>query len=164
MEFILNDANEPGFRALDAFTQGYITALFFTDEAPGVSIMEWNDAEEAGEGHAEGSFPEECGFTDLAPESLAAIMADCAAFQTEAGELLALAYEQRSYGADSAGHDFWLTRNGHGSGFWDRDDLKVEVGETGYRIGESLAAICGHGTTFSTVDACYGDDGLIYLS
>ena len=20
-----------------------------------------------------------------------------------------------------AGHDFWLTRNGHGSGFWDRD-------------------------------------------
>lgn len=21
---------------------------------------------------------------------------------------------------DSAGHDFWLTRNGHGAGFWDR--------------------------------------------
>jgi hypothetical protein len=21
-----------------------------------------------------------------------------------------------------AGHDFWLTRNGHGTGFWDRDD------------------------------------------
>jgi hypothetical protein len=20
------------------------------------------------------------------------------------------------------GHDFWLTRNGHGTGFWDRDD------------------------------------------
>lgn len=22
---------------------------------------------------------------------------------------------------DQAGHDFWLSRNGHGSGFWDRD-------------------------------------------
>ena len=23
---------------------------------------------------------------------------------------------------EQAGHDFWLTRNGHGSGFWDRPD------------------------------------------
>jgi len=23
---------------------------------------------------------------------------------------------------DQAGHDFWLTRNGHGAGFWDRSD------------------------------------------
>ena len=22
---------------------------------------------------------------------------------------------------EQAGHDFWLSRNGHGSGFWDRD-------------------------------------------
>jgi hypothetical protein len=22
---------------------------------------------------------------------------------------------------DQAGHDFWLSRNGHGTGFWDRD-------------------------------------------
>ena len=24
-------------------------------------------------------------------------------------------------GSDRAGHDFWLTRNGHGAGFWDGD-------------------------------------------
>ena len=24
------------------------------------------------------------------------------------------------YLAEQAGHDFWLTRNGHGAGFWDR--------------------------------------------
>tara|TARA_R110002153_G_scaffold47172_1_gene133396 strand:+ start:116 stop:460 length:345 start_codon:yes stop_codon:yes gene_type:complete len=24
---------------------------------------------------------------------------------------------------DQAGHDFWLTRNGHGTGFWDRVDV-----------------------------------------
>jgi hypothetical protein len=23
--------------------------------------------------------------------------------------------------AEQIGHDFWLTRNGHGAGFWDRD-------------------------------------------
>ena len=23
---------------------------------------------------------------------------------------------------EQAGHDFWLTRNGHGAGFWDRSD------------------------------------------
>ena len=24
---------------------------------------------------------------------------------------------------EQAGHDFWLTRNGHGAGFWDREEL-----------------------------------------
>lgn len=33
-------------------------------------------------------------------------------------------------GADleaQAGHDFWLTRNGHGTGFWDREDIYGET-------------------------------------
>lgn len=25
------------------------------------------------------------------------------------------------------GHDFWLTRQGHGTGFWDRNELKIEL-------------------------------------
>lgn len=33
----------------------------------------------------------------------------------------------KSFSAEHAGHDFWLTRNGHGAGFWDRG--LVEVGE-----------------------------------
>jgi hypothetical protein len=32
-----------------------------------------------------------------------------------------------------AGHDYWLTRNGHGTGFWDRG-----LGE----VGDKLTAIC----------------------
>lgn len=35
-----------------------------------------------------------------------------AAFQKENGDDIGSNSEQ-------AGHDFWLTRNGHGSGFWD---------------------------------------------
>ena len=32
--------------------------------------------------------------------------------------------------AQLGGHDFWLTRNGHGAGFWDRSDcLPEDAGE-----------------------------------
>ncbi len=39
----------------------------------------------------------------------------------------ALAFFNRAWGAigddvvEQAAHDFWLSRNGHGAGFWDRD-------------------------------------------
>lgn len=48
------------------------------------------------------------------------------------------------------GHDFWLTRNGHGAGFWDRG-----LGD----IGDQLTAAC---KAFSSTDLYVGDDGLIY--
>lgn len=52
---------------------------------------------------------------DLAPETLAQMQADCEKFiQENAGYL-----EERA--AKYGGHDFWLTRNGHGAGFWDGD-------------------------------------------
>ena len=35
------------------------------------------------------------------------------------------------YGYEQAGHDFWLTRTGHGAGFGDRD-----LGEVGDRLAE----------------------------
>ena len=50
-----------------------------------------------------------------------------------AADLLAYA-EARSHALEydafeCAGHDFWLTRNGHGAGFWDRG-----LGELGQRL------------------------------
>ena len=36
---------------------------------------------------------------------------------------------------DYAGHDFWLTRNGHGTGFWDRDG----VGDSDAGLGDRLS-------------------------
>jgi hypothetical protein len=29
----------------------------------------------------------------------------------------------RDYPAEQVGHDLWLTRNGHGAGFWDRPEV-----------------------------------------
>lgn len=49
------------------------------------------------------------------------------------------------------GHDFCLTRNGHGAGFWDRG-----LGE----LGDRLTAAC---RPYGTQDGYVGDDGLLYL-
>lgn len=50
-----------------------------------------------------------------------------------------------------AGHDFWLTRNRHGAGFWDGDWLERPA----YRLTESARS-------YGEYDLYVGDDGLIY--
>jgi len=80
---------------------------------------------------------------DLAPETLDAMKADCLAFVDLADELLDLEYSQ-------AGHDFWLTRNGHGAGFWDGDWPEH---------GDKLTEIS---KGFGEANLYIGDDGLIY--
>jgi len=52
--------------------------------------------------------------------------------------------------SDQIGHDFWLTRNGHGAGFWDRG-----LGE----IGKELTKACGE---YGEVCLYVGDDGKVY--
>lgn len=84
----------------------------------------------------------------LAPETLVKIIADCAAFQAECDEWIAA---RDGIHWESAGHDFWLTRNGHGAGFWDGDwpePYATQLTDASKRFGE--------------VDLYTGDDGLIY--
>ncbi len=149
-EFVLNTADKvdmhplakPGdlnwigvslaFTDLDAFTQGYIEALFFTENEPGTTRDErvttrgtvrksWEAGAREGQ-HKD--MPGDYGFADLAPDALASIIQDCAKFQADNVALLALAY-QRDYDAAQAGRDYWFTRNGHGVGFWDREALSA---------------------------------------
>ncbi len=56
-----------------------------------------------------------------------------------------------TYKVSQAGHDFWLTRNGHGSGFWDRDLDDA---------GESLTQAC---EDWRELNVILGDDGKLYL-
>jgi hypothetical protein len=90
---------------------------------------------------------------DIAPQTLAAMEADCAGFQANNADLLAAWYD---IGEDEthAGHDFWLTRNGHGAGFWDR----YYIG-TGVELGNKLTAAA---KKYGEVDLYIGADGLIY--
>lgn len=52
---------------------------------------------------------------------------------------------------EQIGHDFWLTRNHHGAGFWDRG-----LGE----LGERLTALAH---SYGDSDLYVGDDGRIYV-
>lgn len=81
---------------------------------------------------------------DIAAETVAKAKEDCADFQTANAEDLA------DIDSSQAGHDFWLTRNGHGAGFWDRG-----LGEVGDRLTKASKA-------YGSVDLYVGDDGLIY--
>lgn len=55
--------------------------------------------------------------------------------------------------AERAGHDFWLTRNRHGAGFWDRHS-----DEPGRIIGRQLTELAH---AYGEVDLYVSDDGMI---
>ena len=80
---------------------------------------------------------------DLAPMTLERMKADCERFQAENAQDIGSDLEQ-------AGHDFWLTRNHHGCGFWDGDWP---------RAGDRLTQACER---YPEVTLYVGDDGLIY--
>lgn len=88
---------------------------------------------------------------DIAPEALAIIRKDCESFYTDPDNQAALEY----WDDKQAGHDFWLTRNGHGAGFWDRyygDTPEAKVG----------ADLTHAAKVWGSVDLYIGDDGRIY--
>lgn len=84
--------------------------------------------------------------SDIAPDTLAAMRKDCEAFATQAQALI----DETQLSDEQIGHDFWLTRNGHGAGFWDRG-----LGDAG----DKLTALC---KGFGEVWLYVGDDGLIH--
>lgn len=86
---------------LDTFTRSYIEAALW-------SSMD-NSDDQGGE-------PLDANFSlaDIAPDTLARIEADCRAFQRDNAADIGHEFER-------SGHDFWLTRNHHGAGFWDGD-------------------------------------------
>lgn len=64
---------------------------------------------------------------DIAPETLADMRSDCVDFAESNAALI----ESSGMTDEQLGRDLWLTRNGHGAGFWDRgygkagDDLSI---------------------------------------
>lgn len=116
---------------LDTFTRAYIEAALFA---------ETDNSDESGGEPLDRNY----GIEDIAPECLAQMRKDCDAFSSTHWDMIA-ADEER------AGHDFWLTRNGHGAGFWD-GDWPEDVGD----------ALTEASKAFGEVNLYVGDDGLIY--
>jgi len=104
----------------------------------------WSSLDESNES---GGVPLERNYDadDIAPESYAKALKDCEQFVEQNAALL------EGLCADQTGHDFWLTRNRHGVGFWDRG-----LGD----IGDKLTDAC---KKFGEQHAIVGGDGQIYL-
>ena len=96
-------------RPLDEFARAYVEAALWSSTD--------NSDDQGGD-----PLDQNYGIDDIAPETMELMVEDCADFQTRYAKLLA-----DSGIADSrAGHDFWLSRNGHGSGFFDEDTIDEE--------------------------------------
>jgi hypothetical protein len=85
-------------------------------------------------------------FDDIDPDSKAVAMTVVQKFLNEASPLLT-----KEWTDEQIGHDLWLTRGGHGAGFWDRD----------LPNGKEISDICNsmefHGEVFEA-------DGIVYIN
>jgi hypothetical protein len=127
------------FIAMDKFTTAYVDCAL------------WSSNDESTES---GGYPLDDNYkiTDIHPDTLARMIADCKTFQAECSWFPGGRNNVFPDGDDYAGHDFWLTRNRHGAGFWDR----------GYgQLGDDLTVLCD---TYGSFELYVGDDGLIYGS
>ncbi len=119
---------------MDDFTRQYlVTAL-------------WSSTDESRE---DGGDPMDAnyGIEDIEPNTIAAAELDCNRFRELAGKML-----NENDDPTAGAHDFLLTRNGHGAGFWDGDWPEG---------GESLTTICKQ---FGEFHLYVGDDGRVYHS
>ncbi len=82
---------------------------------------------------------------DIDPHTLNELSEQCERFQEENAEDLA------EFDDSQTGHDFWLTRCGHGAGFWDGDYPEPQA-----------TRLTKAAERYGNVDLYVGDDGVIY--
>lgn len=114
---------------MNDFTRAYIEAAL------------WSSMDDEGE-----PLDDKYSMSDIAPETLEKMEADAESFQKENWDYI-------SGNVTQAAHDFWLTRNGHGAGFWDGDWRDKPE----YRLVKSAES-------YGEYNLYVGDDGLIYGS
>lgn len=114
---------------LEQFLQGYIECALWLELTP--------DGE---------AYLQDVG-AELTAEAREAMKQDCAKFIEENAADLDEANEL-GRPDDYLGHDFWLTRNHHGAGFWDRGDEEVweRLTEASHKYGEASLYLDSDGT------------------
>jgi hypothetical protein len=129
--------NNMGFKEADkqSFLEAYIEALIWS-----TTDM---DTEQ----------PIECSFSEFNLGLQARCVVDCNLFIQMAASICP--DWKNHWSMEQAGHDFALTRNHHGSGFWDRYSKKCEE----HVIGEKLTEISHK---FEEINIYIGDDNLVY--
>lgn len=117
----------------EAFLTAYLEAMF------------WAETVIDEDGNELGAFEDSYDPDDLDPASYADIVSDCASF-------FGANHEDIGPHTRQAGHDFYLTRNGHGCGFWDGDwshDIGQRLTEASKPYGTQGLMVGDEGTVFT---------------
>lgn len=114
-------------RTLDSFTRAYIECALWSSTDDGEPL--------------DGVVS----LDDICPATLTEMIADCEAFQRDHADDLSTGTPEQG------GHNFWLTRNRHGAGFWD-GDWRADVGK---RLTDAAHV-------YGEYNLIIGDDGLVY--
>jgi len=133
------------FLKLSKFAQGYVECALWSEN---------DNSDDSGGEPLDSNYDVD----DIADEALKQMQKDCEKFRKANIALLA----DMGRPDDYCGHDFWLTRNGHGTGFWDRYmDLKDASDRDKAKVaGDKLTEAC---KKFGECHLYVGDDGKIYL-
>lgn len=124
---------------LDAFTRAYLECALW-------SSNDNNDPETGGDPLGDTHTIE-----DITQDAIQAAIRDCSEFQDMLECTLDDLYTNHGCDPSQAGHDFWLTRNGHGAGFWDRGYPQPHEG-----------ALVATSKAYGKLCPIVGYDGLIY--
>lgn len=111
----------------------------------------WSSYDYRGEDDAPEPFDSWATRDDIAPETLVDMREDCAAMILAAENIDGAEW----WDDGQFGHDFWLTRNGHGAGYWDRhygDCVEAHAGD----------ALTREAKVYGGCDLYLGDDGKVY--
>jgi hypothetical protein len=138
----------PGTREVDiaAAVSAYTQAALWSSPCNG-----WADHDErCEEGCCESLLSIGYVASDIAPDSRASMAEDVRAFVSGCEEARPDVFA--GIAPEQIGHDFWLTRNGHGAGFWDRG-----LGERGQWLTD-MAKPYGEAILY------VGDDGRVHYA
>jgi len=120
-------------KTMDAFTQAYIETLL------------WSESDDNWEG-----FDKNYDIEDIHPDSLEVIEKECKAFQKG----MEVIHDWIDLTDTNFAHDFCLTRNEHGAGFWDGDYDHLGKG--------TVDALCKLAKSFHPCHLILGDDGHVH--
>ena len=97
-------------------------------------------------------FDTEHDIDDFSDEAIKQAFEDCQEFANDFHDTILCLHQQCKYDQSRAGHDLWLTRNGHGAGFWDRG-----LHESGEKMTEKAQ-------NMGSCDLYKGDDNKLYFA
>jgi hypothetical protein len=107
----------------DSIMGGYVDCALWSESIGEDFVAQWHaEREPDSDAPAPDVSLESFGFTadDVDSEAMDAMREDVEAFISDPAIRNALRFWVDTFGETQVGHDFWLTRNGHGAGFWDR--------------------------------------------